>query len=219
MQPTDVDYDRLRRLLSAERLNSYMRACRGDQDAAFSLYEWNIEASAAAVSLAAMVEVVLRNALDRRMVEWAATRGDGDWLSHAPLDKRGQSDVRMARERAGRAGREVTHGHVIAELNLGFWRYLVSRRYLTTLWIPSLAGAFPGVPGKAHLSQRHVEGDVQQLLFLRNRAAHHEPIHRRDLQSDLRRSVGLAAAIDPVAGRWVARQETLSDVVARKPHA
>lgn len=70
MHPTDIDYDRMLSLLSAERLDSYMRACQGDQVAAFSLYEWNIEASAAAVSLTAMVEVVLRNALDRRMVEW-----------------------------------------------------------------------------------------------------------------------------------------------------
>jgi hypothetical protein len=46
-----VDYERLRDLLSAERLGSYLSASDGDLEEAFALYEWNIEASAAALSL------------------------------------------------------------------------------------------------------------------------------------------------------------------------
>lgn len=110
VDPEAVDYRRFRELLSAERLGSYVAAVGGDLEEAFALYEWNIEASAAALSLTAMVEVVVCNALDAQMRQWARSRGGSDWLSSAPLDHRGQSDIHKARQRAARAGRHVTHG-------------------------------------------------------------------------------------------------------------
>ena len=149
----------------------------------------SIEASAATLSLAAMVEVVVRNSLDRQMTEWALKRGKVDWLVHAPLDVRAKLDVQKAKERAALGRRRVTHGHVVAELNLGFWRYLVSKRYYAALWV----------------------------LYLRNRAAHHETIHRRDLKADLDRAIALLSCIDPEAARWCRQREALSAVLALKP--
>jgi hypothetical protein len=55
------------------------------------------------------------------------------------------------------------------------------------------------------------------LLYLRNRAAHHEPIHRRDLMSDLERAIALLECVDPVAAAWCRGREAVSDVVARRP--
>ncbi len=214
-----VDYDRLRRLLTSERLGSYLGASGDDLEAAFALYEWNIAAAAAAVSLTAMVEVVIRNALDAQMSAWARSRGLQDWFDAAPLDGRGRNDVVKARQRARRGGRIATHGRVVAELNLGFWRFLVSRRYLTSLWVPRLSRAFPHAPGTAHEQRQLVENDLQQLLYLRNRAAHHEPIHRRDLAADLKRSALLVGYVDPVAHDWVLARQTLSEVLAHRPQS
>lgn len=212
-----LDYEVLRVLLTEERLGSYLAASGGDISAAFVLYEWNMDASAAAISLSAMVEVVLRNALDRSMERLAQRKGWSDWLDAAPLDGRALKDVRQARERASRGRREPTHGRVVAELSLGFWRYLMSRRYLTTLWIPTLHSAFPGATGDARTRQRALEGHVEQLLYLRNRAAHHEPIHRRDLGADLARALELAASVHPVAADWIRAREQLSAAIATKP--
>ena len=58
---------------------------------------------------------------------------------------------------------------------------------------------------------------MQQLVFLRNRAAHHEPIHSRDLLRDNQIAIDLAAMIDPVAGEWVARRSAIPAVMAAKP--
>lgn len=215
--PQPVDYTRLRELVTAERLGSYLRASGNDLSRAFGLYEWNIEASGASVSLAAMVEVVVRNALDREMTAWATARGISDWLDAAPLDWRGHGDIAKARQRAGRGGRTVRHGHVVAELNLGFWRYLMSKRYLTSLWIPNLGNAFPHSAGDQRAKRQQLEGDVKQVLFLRNRAAHHEPIHRRDLSADLNRALRLVGAVDPVAERWLRDRELLSTIIAKRP--
>ena len=35
---------------------------------------------------------------------------------------------------------------MIAELNFRFWRYLCTQPYLTSLWVPVLAAAFPNHP-------------------------------------------------------------------------
>ncbi len=58
---------------------------------------------------------------------------------------------------------------------------------------------------------------IEQLLFLRNRAAHHEPIYRRDLRADLERAIALLACIDATAATWASQRESLSAVLQRKP--
>lgn len=62
------------------------------------------------------------------------------------LDHRDRQDLQKERHRArSRRGEEV-HGKVIAELSLGFWRYLVESRYFTALWVPATHAAFPTAP-------------------------------------------------------------------------
>ena len=151
------------------------------------------------------------------MTEWALKRGKVDWLVHAPLDVRAKLDVQKAKERAALGRRRVTHGHVVAELNLGFWRYLVSKRYYAALWVPNLRHAFPRTTAQAAEHRTRVESDLEQLLYLRNRAAHHETIHRRDLKADLDRAIALLSCIDPEAARWCRQREALSAVLALKP--
>lgn len=213
-----MDEHRLAKLITRERLGSYLDASGGDLSRALKLYDWNIDLAASALSLTAMVEITLRNALDAQMVEWAKTRSAEPWWEVAPLDPQGKKDVAAAIRRARRGGRQLTHGAVVAELNFGFWRYLMSRKYLTTLWIPALHRAFPGTRLDANAAQRCLERDVQTLLFLRNRAAHHEPLLRRDLADDLSRARRVMDAVDPVALTWLSTRERLSTTAAARPN-
>lgn len=181
------------------------------------MYDWNVEASAAVLAVVARVEVVLRNALDRQMQVWAAGRGFAEWVHDPPLDDRGRQDVAEAIRRASAGGRVPTHGHIVAELSFGFWRFLTSQRYLTALWIPHLGAAFPHANG--HMRQRRtaVEHDARGIHFLRNRAAHHEPIHQRDLHRDLERMLHLLGAIDGNAQRWVRLRERITEIAGQRP--
>lgn len=81
LDPHRVDYTLLQDLITTERLGSYLKWAGGDLNRAFELYEWNMEASAAALSVAAMVEVIVRNALDRELTAWASARQLGDALA------------------------------------------------------------------------------------------------------------------------------------------
>lgn len=214
------NYNDLLGLLSQERLGSYLNVARNNVDDAFALYEWNMTAASEVMRTTGMVEVIVRNALDRELVAWASSRGIRSWLDTAPLDAKAKADIKRARDRATNFGKQTEiHGKVIAELSFGFWRFIVTRRYLTSLWIPALHKAFPyatvaDIAGR----QTAVDGALRRLAFLRNRAAHHEPIHRRDLAADEQASVVIAEWVDPTAGAWVSGRAALATVANEKPN-
>ncbi|MGB3303350.1 MAG: hypothetical protein WBA38_04550 [Gordonia sp. (in: high G+C Gram-positive bacteria)] len=206
------------RLLTAVRLRSYLDAARGDIAAALRLYDWNIMASAAVMATVAMVEVVTRNAMDTQLVDWARHRGDDSWFEIIPIEARGLEDLDRAQRSVENRGVSTEyHDQVVAELTIGFWRYLVAQRYLTSLWVPALHKAFPSGYRDIRERRRGVERHLTTLAFVRNRAAHHEPIHRRDLRADLRAAVELATWVHVDAGDWVARRSPLEAVAARRP--
>jgi len=100
---------------------------------------------------------------------------------------------------------------------LGFWRYHAASRYLTALWTPALYSTFPHGPDDKLQQQRQVDSHLKNLLLVRNRAAHHEPIHRRNLSRDLVAAVEVTTWVDPAAGAWGADLSTLADLVASRP--
>lgn len=215
----DMEWDdAIGRVVTAQRLRSYRLVTHGDEHAALRLYDWNAVASAAVLVTVAMVEVTVRNAMDAQLAAWAGRRGESSWFDTIPLDGRHLGDLELAMRSVerGPVGADF-HGKVVAELGFGFWRLLVAQRYLTTLWIPSLSKAFPNGYRDIRERRARVERQLSGLVTVRNRAAHHEPIHRRDLLADLRAAVELATWVDVDAGAWVAARSPLEQVVRRRP--
>lgn len=207
----------IRDLLTADRLSSYLDSCGQDLDRALALYEWNLAASVAVLQTTAMVEVIVRNAFDTQLVAWANRRGATTWLDVIPVDTKGRADIDRARTRATRGRTTLTHGKVVAELNFGFWRYLTAQRYHTSLWVPALHAAFSGGHEDLRRRRRQVDRRLENLMIVRNRAAHHEPIHRRSLDRDLEHAIELAQWIHPEAGSWIAQNSTISAAMASRP--
>jgi len=207
----------LQRLLTAQRLSSYTAATGGHLDEELALYEWNMSAAAAVLTTTAMVEVLVRNSLDTQLLRWASRRAASAWFDVVQLDDQGHRDLRTARARAAKRGPEV-HGRVVAELTFGFWRYLAASRYLTSLWVPATAAAFPLAPADLRRRRVDVEKRLQRIHFVRNRAAHHEPIHRRALGRDLAATIELSAWISPDAAAWVTGRSPMRAVIDARPH-
>ena len=88
---------------------------------------------------------------------------------------------------------------------------------LSGAWSPDSAHVGPRGQRRGNGPGASSKGHTQQLLYLRNRAAHHEPLHQRDLRADLDRSLQLAQAIHPIAGAWVATHQQLGQVLERRP--
>lgn len=213
----------IRNRLSEERLRSYEQATAGDVPSALELYRWNGEASAALFELVGLAEVTVRNAMAEQVEAIRAKRGwPTPWYRvgqrvFGPDDIR---DIQKAIDRATARGRHAeVQGKVIAELNFGFWRFLTSRRHHTTLWVPGLYLAFPNLaPGGPSASERErVFRRMEDINLLRNRIAHHEPIHRRDLAQDEGRILEFIEWICRDVAVWAGQCSRVSTVISQRP--
>lgn len=206
----------LERWFSAERLKPYHAACDGAAARAADLYGWNAALSAALWRTLGHVEILLRQSMHRELLAWSRKhRGDDRWylVADAYLTDRARTDVRHARHRVTKGGKRESPGRVIAELNLGFWRYLLASHYDRTLWLPCLRRAFPHLRGL----RKHVERPVADLHRLRNRLAHHEPIHHLQIEDLHRKALRVAGWIDPVARDWIHAGDTVHRVISQRP--
>jgi hypothetical protein len=207
----------LRARLSVDRLAPYDVVSGGSPATSLRLYEWNTAVSAACYATLQAVEVVLRNALHDQLAGWHAARGlGGSWYDdpRRVLDPRGHADIAKARDRVRRSGRPETPGRVVAELPFGFWRYLLAARYEQTLWTPALRHAFPHLQPRR---RRSIAEPIERLHQLRNRIAHHEPIHHRNLSADHGDMLVIVSAICPYTRSWVDRNSTVPMAMAKRP--
>ena len=216
------DWDRavMVRLLSEKRLSTYLTAVDGDLDAAFELYAWNIQVAGAALSATAMVEVVVRNSIDRTLTAWnAAKHQTDDWFNLPVLDVRAKADITKAQARIERSNLFPDHDKVVAELPFGFWRFLTTRRYYASLWVPELHKAFPYGDPDLRKRQQETARLLGNMNFLRNRAAHLEPVFRRNLTKDIAEARRLMGWANPEALLWFDATLKIDDILTVKPES
>jgi hypothetical protein len=147
-------------------------------------YFWNVALSEALYPGLATMEITLRS---RIHAELAQREGTEWWfrllLEPGQLRDYGGVHARLYEKRRA----ALTAGHVVAELNLGFWTTLLSQPYNQSLWAPNhaalLRAVFPHLPPTPNA--RHVlHGRYNGLRLLRNRVMHHEPVfHGVNLQN------------------------------------
>ncbi|MFG2586552.1 hypothetical protein [Streptomyces malaysiensis] len=107
-------------LISPDRLNPYLTACAGDTTAALALYRWNSDLAAAFFESLGHLEIMLRNALDARLVARQQRRGrTAEWYADTtvPLSGKARGDIAQAQQRASRDGTAAPRGKIIAELS------------------------------------------------------------------------------------------------------
>lgn len=201
--------------LSPDRLSTYMDATGGNLLRALDLYKWNIALSGALFEAIAVVEVVVRNEIDNNLTRWAHSLG-ADWMDITPLDEKGRADIAKARSRNAK---NPSHGKVLAELNFGFWRFLVANRYLHTIWIPSMNSSFPHLRGHPGERRQVVERSIERLWFLRNRIGHHEPIHTRNVDRDIASMTSLLDWVCPDTSSWATDQRRVQDILLQRPNS
>jgi hypothetical protein len=168
----------------------------------------------------AVAEVALRNALHRELSRWSQRRhGHDRWYdAHQTLrlDDHARRDIRNAIDKAGVRSTPAVPapGKVVAELSFGFWTFLVARKYQTTIW-PILRPAFQH---HSNPRDRHaVHRQLDDLRFVRNRIAHHEPLLRRDIARDHHRILEVVGWVCPHTAGWLAAISRTGDVLACRP--
>lgn len=131
-----------------------------------------------------------------------------------------------SRLRARNGGHPITSGGIIGATSFGVWVGLLGKGdpgsgiyYDSQLWAPLLSSAFPGiVPAyRARASQprmtvdKCLHKDLDSLLHLRNRIAHHERIIHQNPRSREERLLRVTTALFTVTPKW------LMDFILERP--
>lgn len=186
--------------LSKPRLLPYLKIMNGDLAGALSLYVINVRASAELFEWLALLEICLRNALVKALRGKDSNNVGDLFIVHwQDLTTESRDAYNKATKRLSDREKPVSFDMIISELPFGFWRYLLSATYESTLWTSHLRHAFPSLkPRKRAL----VYVPIERLVYLRNRIAHHEPIFNRHLGQDLAQIQQIIGWISPEALAW-----------------
>lgn len=192
------------------------------------LYVWNTRLSKAFLEDIQHLEVLLRNRIDEAMT----AQYGGSWMTsivlYAPrnastvpgYDHPYSRNIDKARRRAG--GTSATKGKIIAELSFDHWRFLLTQSKEQYIWryvkldLPNY--------DMYRKPRQPFEDAVDDILKLRNRCAHHEPLVRHNLSDERAYFVKaistiekLARWIDPEASAWIQKNSRVRKLWLARP--
>ena len=153
---------------------------------------WNVALSMSLYPAIGFLEVVLRNNLHRVVSGHYRTSA---WYDIMPtmLTCCGEMDIAKAKAELQKREKPEDPDRLVAQLSLGFWTSLLGTDYEQRLWPRLLIFAFPYMP-KRQRTRQHAAHRLHQILKLRNRISHHEPIYRQtnlvQLHDDLQETIG-----------------------------
>ena len=214
---SDADIEAFVQTVSRPRFLRYLASSADDIRLAFTLYRWNSEISQYFYLPLQIWEIALRNRLnnflsDRFGPDWAI-HDDRAWRALKANERRRVAGA-LDKQRRQRQ-QPPTNNSVVADLSAGFWVGLLGRGYeVPFAWRSNLQRVFPGGQG---LPREAIWAICDDLLKLRNRIAHHEPIFHLDLAKQHRDLESLLEALCPYAHRYAFDGSRLDQLWARRP--
>jgi len=146
------------------------------------LYEANLQLSEALYPALATLEVTLRNAIDLMLCNYFGE----NWLfeeikKNKFLRKNDHKKLLFAYNCLTDRNSQITKGRLIAELNLGFWVNICSKRYNPIIWYKqgTFYSVFVNYPRDRRIALREISEMLQSIKHLRNRVFHFEPIYKK----------------------------------------
>lgn len=195
---TDETLERLELSLSLDRLSTYSALVKGDRVKALQLYLLNTELSASLYGPLQALEVVIRNAMHRKLTKLYGT----DWYDHPKchLEFQQRQKVQEAKDILARDRKPVIPPQIVANLSFGFWVGLIGNKY-ENFWRPHLYSAFPHVSHP--IRRKDIHGLLNKIKRLRNRIAHHEPIIERNIEEEYSLILKAIGWVCPATSEWV----------------
>ena len=201
---------RFAQFIHPDRFSGFLEAADQDSHIAERLYIWNIQVSAAFWGGFHFLEILLRNAIHAKFIEYAQT--EEWWQTDLPIRQAERNAIHEAKVKVFKHQKFPSPGHVIAELSLGFWVGLFANNYHSTLWIGRLESLFPNYSG----TRRELHADLEILRKLRNRIAHHESIYTRNLTRDFEILCSLIGFMDKDVADLVRSHSRVEAIIVGK---
>jgi hypothetical protein len=220
-----MDYDKL---FSTPRMDK-SRYVTDSESVAEQLYHWNTQFSMALFASLTLIEIPLRNAIDRelRVINQILPDPDGtqhglEWLldtNYSIATSISEKAITRARTRAKLVKTNPTQDDVLAQMSFGNWRFILPSHSKDTytkmrIWEEGLQDAF-------NLSDFSIEGlskDIKDLQMVRNRIAHCEPLLKPNYANNTMRSIyRVAKSIDPELERYIKSTQRVTYINKQRP--
>lgn len=219
-----ISWDVVNEKISPQRMASFLESAGGDRDLAINMYEWNNEFSAALWQLISLLEVAVRNSIDKKMCDRQVALGRSEhWIfddsfelgrsrEDAIKHQQPYKDIDRAIRQVQKNGKKLTPSQIISETPFGFWNQLIGKKN-QFLW-PDLAGAFPFAPSR---DQKYISTLFSDIRDTRNRISHHHKLHRPTIQNGELMVLELAKSLHPEFADWLSAQSRVGHVLSKKP--
>lgn len=153
----------------------YLTRHNGDFQKAICHYKSNIRISESFYPTISILEVGLRNNIDRQLKRKYET---DEWFEHHDFIKAVSGfqieRIQEARKNILKEKKPLTSDKIIAELTFGFWTSLYDAKFEKSMW-KDLRFAFPKCP-KVIRQRKTISSKLNSVRKLRNRIFHHESI-------------------------------------------
>lgn len=166
--------------ITKERLSVY-RADGCDDETALARYLYNIKLCKSFYTSLNMFEIAFRNSVDRALQDFT---GASDWFGKLRLARECTKKIDAAKEKIQKRKKPISHDRIIAELTLGFWTSLFSRRYAQEKFQPYIIKQCFRNASKAERAATFLWNNLEKIRLLRNRVFHYERlVHWKDLKA------------------------------------
>ena len=195
--------------LSTPRMSRYLKGHQGNQNHAAQAYVHNMRIAESLVSIFHVLEVGLRNGVQREMVREYQR---DDWYEEFKGSTNGEllsSYQKVADARTALQKRGVTPSadDITAELSFGFWTTLFNRKAFPDVSKP-LMRVFHYCP-KHSKNANTIRSRLNNARDLRNRCFHHEPLLWQPLFALHRDITEIVQWIDPGLCTWIKSHDRL----------
>lgn len=182
-----LDYIKIKKYISAPRLQTYEIVCLNDTKRALKAYQTNIRLSQAFYPLLTIVEVILRNAINEEMstyftdANWLITQQNGFMVDpsltsidrHTGQPKHNHFLKKSVAKTIRKIGAGYTQGKIISSLEFGFWTAFFDNYHYRIL-TGSPIRIFSRLP--IGTNRAMIFDKLTRIRDFRNRIYHNEPI-------------------------------------------
>lgn len=206
--------------MTVSRMAPYLALAGGDPVHAYQVYLWNARLAKAFLYPLGVVEVTARNSMHRALTK---EFGTADWVlrpenHYAHFNTATLRSHKVAKDRLlnSLAGTQPTADQMVAALSFDFWSNLFRPEY-NALWATGtlLTDTFPLMP--APVTSIKARQLMASINHLRNRIAHHEPIHRINLQEEFDKISETVSYICGDTQGWMKKCSTVTQTLRAGP--
>lgn len=195
--------------LSTARFSPYRIAAGYDDDYAFKLYLYNARLAKSLLFPIHILEVVLRNKINSILSEKFSSDWHLDHNFNKILTAESFGSLQKSMSKVQDRGIE----DVVAALSFDFWSNLFRPEYDRPIWQSGIK--------KLLINSEHTRATFSKIIIeinrLRNRIAHHEPIHHMDVSGVHSKILTSISLMNVETGSWVKHFSTVNQTLRTKP--